>query len=332
MKRLPGWLLLVGLVLLATPVLAHVPSFPGDNTTPERAVEVPDAVKSWSFYDELESGDVTYYRFSLEAGDRLRAGTFTPASGEFAPSMVVMSSEFDRPPSLPAGVSVPAKMGAIVVPGERPVAATLEPFGPSANYHTSTLNRAVDVNTTVLVAVYEPANRSGPAGFTVGYAEEFSVVEYLTVPFDLVAVHTWEGQSPMLAIGPFVLLLLIGLGAIWWERDRYMPLQAGLALGGLTLVASGVNTAVQLGIALGRTGPTASALVTLAFVLVPILAGWWVLRVARRDRPVLAPLTRAGLVLAAIAALATWAGFLIGPAIILGLAMLPSRFQRTGGS
>lgn len=319
---------MLGLVLMATPVLAHVPSFPGDNTSPERAVEVPDAVKSWSFYDELEPGEVTYYRFSLEAGDRLRAGTFTPASGEFAPSMVVMSSEFERPPSVPAGVTVPADMGAIVVPGERPGSATLEPFGPSANYHTVALNRSIDVNTTVLVAVYEPANRGGPAGFTVGYTEEFSLLEYLTVPFDLVAVHAWEGQSPMLAIGPFVLVVLLGLGSIWRERDRYTPLQAGLALAGFTLLGTGVNTAVQLGIALERTGPTATALVTMAFVLVPLLAGWWVHRVARRERQGLAPLTRVGLAVAGLAALATWAGFLVGPAILLGIAAVPSSAWR----
>jgi hypothetical protein len=75
-----------------------------------------------------------------------------------------------------------------------------EPFAPSANYHTASFEHEVDTERTYLIAVYEPANRTGPAGITIGYKESFSLTEYLTVPFDLIRTRLWEGQSPLLVI------------------------------------------------------------------------------------------------------------------------------------
>jgi len=105
-----------------------VPAFPGDNTSPERALAVPDAAKSWSFYDRLERGQAKYYRVTLGDGQRLRFGAFTPSGGEFTPSVVLMSESLNRTDRVPSGVSVPEGMGAAVFEGERPDVATYEPF------------------------------------------------------------------------------------------------------------------------------------------------------------------------------------------------------------
>lgn len=320
-------LLVLALSMVAIPVSAHVPSFPTDNTSPERAVEVPDAAKSWSFYDHIEGGEVAYYRFSLAAGERLRVGAFTPDSGAFAPSVVVMSESFEGTEGVPARVTVPEGMGALVVAGERPGRAEYEPFAPSATYHTASVDRPTDADAAYLVAVYEPANRSGEVGVTVGYREEFSPTEYLTVPFDLVRVHLWEGQHPLLAVGPFVLSVLAGavVGRRRWAERSPSLGRVALGVGASLVLASGVNTAVQTVVALTKTGPTAGVAVTALYVVVPLACGGWALWVAGRDAPVTTPRARTGLAVAALASVATWAGFLVGPVVLLAVAVTPTR-------
>ncbi|WP_435333260.1 hypothetical protein [Haloarchaeobius sp. TZWWS8] len=319
------------LVLLAAPVLAHVPSFPVDNTSPERAVEVPDAAKSWAFYDTLGGGGAKYYRFSLGAGERLQVGTFTPERSAFTPSIVVMSPSLNGTEGVPPGVTVPDGMGAIVVEGERPERPSYEPFAPAANYRTASLARPVDAETTYLVAIYEPENRSGPAGVSLGYEESFATVEYVRVPYDLVRTHLWEGQHPLVVVGPFLATTLGGVGAVWRKREgSWLTRPARLVLGGAgaTVLASGVNTAVQLALALGQTGPTPAAVVTALFVVVPLVCGGWVLSLALRNGGSLSPRIRGGIAAAGVAALLTWAGFVVGPALLLAVAATPGRYLK----
>ncbi|MFC7018350.1 MULTISPECIES: hypothetical protein [Haloarcula] len=327
MTTLRPVLLVFAIALLATPALAHVPSFPTDNTTPDSAVEVPDAAKSWSFYDHLDTGEVAYYRFSLSPGERLRVSTFTPEDGPFTPSFVVLSESLGATDGVPDRVTVPEGMGAVVVEGERPERASYEPFAPSATYETTSLDRPVDEETAFLVAVYEPQGRSGQVGVAIGYREEFSPTEYVRVPFDLVGVHLWEGQHPLVVVGPFVATVLGGV-VVGWRRRAATPSRPvaryALGLGALLILGTTAGTLVQTGIALSKTGPTAGAVVTAVFVVVPLVCGTWALRVAVGTGP-LTTLARAGLAGAAVLSVLTWAGYLVGPALLLAAAVVPAR-------
>jgi len=322
-------IVVLALAFVAMPALAHVPAFPGDNTSTERALVVPDAAKSWSFYDSLERGQVKYYRLTLEDGQRLRFGTFTPSRGEFTPSVVLMSESLNRTDRVPNGVSVPEGMGAVVFEGERPDAATYEPFTPSANYHTVSADRTVEEDGVYLLAVYAPRNASGPIGVTIGYEEEFSPTEYLAVPFDLVRIHLWEGQHPLVVAGPWLVTLLGGAALLRvrrrddWTRPR---IRYGL-IGAATLVlGTAVSALVQMGIALSSIGPTAGMLVTAVFVAVPAMCGAGVLRCALRDDLVLGFRTRSSLAVAGAVSLVTWAGFIVGPVVLLLAAVVPTRW------
>ena len=317
------------LTFVATPALAHVPAFPGDNTDPDRALAVPDATKSWSFYDRLERGQVKYYRLTLRDGQRLRFGTFTPSSGEFTPSVVLMSESLNRTDRVPSGMTVPEGMGAVVFEGDRPDTATYEPFTPSANYHTISAERTVEEDGVYLLAVYASGNASGPVGVTIGYEEEFSPTEYLTVPFDLVRIHLWEGQHPLVVAGPWLVTLLGGAVLLHVRRrdDWTVPMMCYGLIGAATLVlGTGVSALVQVGIALSSIGPTAGMLVTAVFIAVPAVCGAWVLRCALRDDLVMGFRTRIGLAVAGVASLVMWAGFIIGPAVLLLAAVVPTRW------
>ena len=320
-------LIVLALLLVATPALAHVPEFPGDNTSPEQALVVPDAAKSWSFYDHVEGGQVKYYRLTFVAGQRLRFGTFTPSGGSFTPSVVLMSESLNSSDRVPTGVTVPEGMGTVVFDGERPDAATYEPFTPSANYHTVGVDRTVEEGGVYLLAIYEPRNASGPVGVTVGYEEEFSPTEYLTVPFDLVRIHLWEGQHPFLVAGPWFVTFLGGVALLHTQRrgNRRRPLiRYGVISAALLVLGTGVSTIVQMGLALVATGPTSGLLVTAVLVVVPATSGAWVLRIGLRDDFVSEPRTRVGLGIAGVASLVTWAGFIVGPAVMLLAAVVPT--------
>lgn len=317
------------------PVLAHVPSFPKENTSPERAVVLADGAKSWAFYDRLDGDEVKYYRVQVAADERLQVGTFTPRRDGFTPSLVVMSPAFngsqDASSEVPAGVTVPDGMGTVVVEGKRAEEADYEPFAPMASYRTTSYTREVDSETTFLVAIYDPENRSGPVGLSLGYEEEFSTVEYLRVPFDVIRTHLWEGQHPLVVFGPWLATLSVGMFAIRTRLHRSSRYTGGrfvLAIGGVLLLASAVTTAVQIGLALAETGWTGGALLTAAFVVVPLLGGAWVVRVTLRGEPIQSIATRVGLVAAGLLALATWAGFLVGPAILVLASMLPAQVFR----
>lgn len=328
MRILRLFLIVTVFLLLASPALAHVPAFPDENSTPRDAVDVPDPVKSWSFYDALGAGQVTYYRATLQPGQRLAVGTFTPRQDGFTPSLVVMSHAVNASGVVPADVTVPGGMNAVVVQGERPGTASYEPFTPSANYHTARFEHEVGTERTYLIAVSETANRTGPVGVTVGYEEAFSTREYLTVPFDLVRTHLWAGQSPLLVLGPFLATVLAGLGVArrrWNGAWQDRPIRIALTGAGLLLVGTSVNTAVQLGIALLRTGLRTGALVTVVFVAIPAAGGIWAVWRGLAAEFGLTPRRRLGLAVTGGLALLTWAGFIVGPAVLIGLAVLPAR-------
>lgn len=316
---------LLAVLLVATPALAHVPTFPEDNTAPERAVHVHDSVKSWSFYDRLDGDQEKYYLLDVEDGQELYVGTFTPTDDRTTPSMVLMSPTIDGREGIPEQVTVPDGWGATVIEGERPERARYEIFGPGATYHTADIDRADAAGGQYMVAVYDDRDRSGPVGVTVGTAESFSAEEYVLVAFDRVRTHLWSGQHPLFVFGPLVGTVLVGAELLRRRLRRGTVVRSFLAGAALLILSTGVYTFVQTILALSKTGPTAGALVTGVFVVVPVTCGGWVLRVLLRDGPLTARRTRVGFALAGVLSLVTWAGFVVGPAILVVVSLLPSR-------
>lgn len=317
-------LLVVCLVVFVTPALAHVPVFATTNDTPETAYRVTDPAKSWSFYDGLDAGGVAYYELDLEAGDRLRVSVSTPVDGPFAPSLVLASPALDGNESVPDGVALPDGYGREVYAGSRPESAEYEPFAPSAFYDTVQVDRQVDEGGRYLLAVYADQG-SGPVGVAVGREERFTPTEYVRVPLDLVRVHLWEGQSPLLVFGPLVAVLGVGLFAGRRRLPETGPtsIAAVVGLAGLLYVGTAVGTLVQMGIALSRSGLTASALVTAVFVVVPLVLGAWLLRRSTTGPFVVTRGTRLALLAVGVVGLLTWAGLVVGPVLVLAAAVTP---------
>jgi hypothetical protein len=318
------------LLVFVSPALGHVPEFASDNASPSTALEVASHAKSWSIYDRVQRGQAKYYAFDLQRGDRLRVGAFTPAHDEFTPSLVVLTPTKTETASrnltaaTGANVTVPAGYRAGVHFGTRPDSPEYEPFTPAAYYHTVSVDRRVDQSGRYLVAVYGSDGAAGKVGVSVGYEESFTLGEYLRVPVDVLGIYTWEGDSPLLVGGPALTVVLGGLVAIRRFDGRDLGVvRTALAVSGFCMLGSAATVGLQMGFALRLVGPRPGALVTAIFVAVPAMAGRWLVATARDDSFSLTQRTRLGIAVAALVALATWGGFLVGPLLALTVAALP---------
>ncbi|MFB6135445.1 MAG: hypothetical protein ABEJ04_01675 [Halobacteriaceae archaeon] len=317
------------LALFVAPAVAHVPDFAGENDDPSHAYRVEDPATSRAVYDRLPAGEARYYELHLDAGDRLRVSVYTPTAGPFTPSLVLASPALEAGERVPEQVTLPDGYGAAVVPGEKPAGAAFEPFTPASYYYTVDVDRRVERSGTYLLAVYAPDRSAGAFGIAVGYEERFTPVEYLSVPLDVVGVHLWEGDGPLLVFGPLAATLLGGLAL---ARRRLARLDAerpavryAVATSGLLLAGTAAGTLVQLFLALARSGPVWSALLTLGFVLVPGALGASLVRTALADEFALSWRTRAHLLVAAAGGFLAWGGLLVGPALALAVATVPIR-------
>ncbi len=366
-------LLLTGLLilclLLISSAAAHVPLTSGDNTHIDSAFPVTDPTKSWVVYGELSGGgDVRYYRMAMEAGDVLRLSLFTPeGKATFVPGLVVMGPGLSPYGTLPPSIEMPhmddgtydntdliheeemhetggeaTAYGAVVIEGTAPAGAEFEPFTPSALYPAADYSHDVTTPGIWYVAVYAPEESAsgGNFGLAVGYREEFTFREWLLVPFSVLGIHRWEGQSWVLIVGPLVITLCAGFGLIFWQGRR--DEKTGIAIdgpfgwlamaAGLLYIGTGMMLLVQTLLALSKTGLTAAIFLPAIYIAVAVLLGLYALRKGlqstgwgRRNSGYI-------MIVVGIVGLFVWAGLLAGPvcAIAAGVGTLVWGEKRTG--
>lgn len=316
-------LLLIGLGLLAVPVMAHVPGFAGENSSHDTAMHLEDGAKSRSIYATLGPQEARHFEVHLEPGERLQASVFTPTAGAVTPGIVVYGPSVEPSGTVPAWIEIPDGMNAQVVPGTT-THPEFEPFTPAAYYQTARISLPAE-DDHYWIAVYEQDGSPGRVGTAIGYVETFSPTEFLLVPVDLLSVHRWEGDNPILLAGPYILAALLA-GWLWTRRLDSRPTnpQLGLAFAGVLFVGGALLTGIQLVLAIAAAGFQAGAVLSLVFVVVPGVIGIWVLDLGisrERSRSVG---RRVALLGAAILGLGTWGGLLVGPILLAGVALLPS--------
>ncbi len=344
--------LLIFSAFLITPAAAHVPLTSEGNHHIDDAFPVPDPTKSWVVYGELTGGgDVRYYRMAMAAGEELRLSLFTPeGSAAFVPGIVVMGPGLAPSGTLPPFVEMPhdhveehddehhddgaGAYGAVVIEGTVPDGAEFEPFTPSALYPSADYSLEVTETGTWYVAVWAPegAASGGNFGLAVGYREEFTLSEWLLVPFSVLDIHRWEGQSWALILAPLVLTVVVGFGLIFWRGrgdgtpgEKTVPPIRGpfgwLAVtAGLLYLGTGAILLVQTGIALMKAGLTAAAALPVIYLIVAVLLGSVALRNGLRHAgPTGWGTKNAGLsmIVIGVVGFVAWAGLLVGPVMAI---------------
>lgn len=321
-------IMLLCLVFFLVPVVyAHTPLKPGEeNHSLETAYEIPNPTKSWTIYREIhETGEAEYYKLRLEPGETLRISIYTPMAEDpvFAPNLVVMGPGIPSEGALPDFIEVPDGYGAALIEAERLEEPEYEPFTPTSYYYLSYFDMEIQDTGDYYFAVYEPANE-GRYGVAVGYVEEFTLVEWLRIPLDVIGIHQWEGQSLVVILAPIIVTLAAGLAFLIWKSGMDVSAFKVVATtAGLLYVGSGLMTLAQMVIALSAAYSNTWFL-TMIFILLPVLIGLAILWKAVKGKGLRSTKDRALFAVFGLVGLFTWAGVLIGPALSLLTSILPS--------
>jgi MFS family permease len=273
---------------------------------------------------------VGYYKFNMNAGDQLTLSLMTTGFDAPLPDMVVMSpGTAGNIETLSLPVTVPLGYNAEVIKGQKPVTAEYEPFSPAAIFNVASYSKNITDPGTYYVAVISPADET-QYSIATGYLEEFTIQEWVLVPFNVIKTHLWEGQSIIAILAPFFAVMILGLIlTARRERDKKIkkPLSFWLAtIAGLCYFGGAAIVLVQMVRVLKETGFSAGVIVTLIFALIPIMLGIWALRVARSPSP-LSLKNRLSLGIIGLLGLLFWAGLIIGPVIAIIAALVPERYS-----
>jgi hypothetical protein len=309
------------LILYFPGVLGHVPVDSEDNTSLERALEIKEPQKSWAIYDELhEEGEGKYYRVHLKNGDRLFVSLLTPDEGKFAPDLLIMGPALGSNDSIPDFLEIAENTDKIHLEGTKEE-AEYEPFTPASNYPLAEFDEKVNESGIYYIVVFSEDSH-GRFILAVGYQESFTIVEWLKVPLDLINIYLWSGHSPLIIIIPFLLWLVVGV-YILLTRIGPDSLNTWLLLvGAMLYLGSATLTTIEMGIAIGRSGFSAAAIVTLIFILIPVVLGLIIfMRINKKEK--LEKNKRIPYFLYGILGLFFWCGVIVGPVLVILASVLP---------
>jgi hypothetical protein len=336
------WLLLTAmlttvLLLIPAEARAHSPLTAGGNESLGTAMVISDPTKSWVVYADLHASvEAQYYRLHAAAGDRITLTLFTsPAGAEdgFIPSLVVMGPGIVDSGAAPAFVERPTGSGIRTVTGHEPADVAYEPFSPSAMREVASHTLTAPEDGVYHVAVHGNA-RGGRYGLAIGSRESFTPVEWATIPLSIAVTYAWEGQPLWLVYLPAALVVALGLALLprWSDRRGRLGLPGWIAaLAGLLFLASAVTMVVQMIIALVMAGPEGAVVVTLFLAALPAIVGVVTLHLALQGSGTWTTSTRVLLAVLGGAALLVWAGWLLGPALAVLAALLPTRCRGAVG-
>ena len=316
-------------------VSAHAPISVGSNEDLANATVFLDPEKSYVLYTGLhEGGEAQCYRFPLESGQRLYGSLQVPGPGSPVPDLAIIGPGIAPSGALPPFVQVPPGSGAVVIEGEPPGTPSYEPFTPQPIYEVARFDLTVPRDGDYYVAVH--GSEGGKYSLAPGFQEEFTVDEWLLIPWSVIPIHLWEGQSPACIFTPLVVVLAGGLAlvALYRRRRGLWPDLAGwlVQVAGLLYLGGAAMTGLQVVHAVQRTGWEPGVVLTLALIAGPLLLGACAVLLGARSSA--GPSTWRGLAAIAIGllGLVLWAGLLVGPVLaVAGGVLAPAGSSAANG-
>ena len=315
-------------------VSAHAPLGVVSNEDISNATLITNPEKSFVLYTELqEGGEAQYYHFPMQKGQKLYGSIQVPGESSMVPDIVIIGPGIVPSGNVPSFVEIPAGSGAMVIPGKTPGKPSYEPFSPQPIYETGRFNVTVPVDGDYYVAVYGPAG--GKYSLAPGFLEEFTASEWLLIPFSVISIHLWEGQSPWLVFAPLIVVVIVGLALLVMYRKelglQHDPIRWTILLSGLLYLGGAAMTAIQIIHAVNVTGYGNEVLVTLMFIAGPVILG--ILAISegiQQPRPYSLLKSGIKMIIIGILGLLLWAGLIIGPvlAIIGGVLILVKRSSK----
>jgi hypothetical protein len=333
------YLFLILLLLAGTGIVsAHAPLGVGSNEDIANATPISNPDKSYVIYTELhESGEAQYYHFPLQKGENLYGSLMVPGPDSMVPNIVIIGPGIESTGNVPSFIEIPAGSGAMVIEGKPPGKPSYEPFTPQPIYEVARYNVTVPRDGDYYIAVYGPSG--GKYSLAPGFLEQFTPAEWLTIPWSVVSIHLWEGQSPWVIFAPMILVVIGGLVLIGIYRKQlglYQdPVRWMILISGLLYLGGAAMTALQIIHAVQVTGYTNEVILTLMFIAGPIILGIFaIMEGIRQPRP--DSLLKRGIkmVVIGLLGLLVWAGLIIGPvlALVSGVLILAKHGRAESGS
>jgi hypothetical protein len=189
------YIILFFLLILPTSAFGHklIPT-DGTNIDFESALEIPNPVISWAMYEELED-KALFYKFDAKKDDRLYSSIVIPKLDHleaFTPSLVLIGpstflelveglkiidtdENFDYP--------IPEGYDAYVFDfnGLIPSKEFYEPFGQITYWERQEIDLEIEAPGTYYIAVFDKTGSSGKFALAIGYVEDFSGNDFITV-------------------------------------------------------------------------------------------------------------------------------------------------------
>ena len=166
----------------------------GTNIDYESALEIPNPLISWAMYEELEDTTL-FYKFEAKKNDRLFSSIVIPKLDHlegFTPSLVLIGPTtfleliddlkvldtdkiFDS--------SIPEGYDAYVFDytGSIPSKEFYEPFGQITYWERQEIDLELEAPGTYYLAVFDKTGSNGKLALAIGYVEDFSGNDFLTV-------------------------------------------------------------------------------------------------------------------------------------------------------
>ena len=188
-------IIILSIFLSPTYVFAHkLISTDGTNIDYETALEIPDPVVSWAMYEEL-GDNMLFYKFDAKKDDRLYSSIVIPKLEElkaFSPSLVLIgptvflelvdemrvvntNKNFDY--RIPEGYSAYV----FDYTGKIPSKEFYEPFGQVTYWERQEIDVELEAAGTYYLAVFDKKGDTGKLALAIGYVEDFSGDDFLTV-------------------------------------------------------------------------------------------------------------------------------------------------------
>ena len=323
-------LALFTLSCIVFPALAHTPLNPsGEIHSLETAFDVPNPTKSWTLYRELHhEGEAEYYKLHLNVGERLRVSLYTKESKEdFAPHLIIMREDLQSADSLPSFIEIPEGFGASLVAPSIPEKPEYEPFTPASYYYLIDIDENISKEGNYYLAIYDPNSEEGKYGIAIGYKEEFTLSEWLLIPFDVISIHEWEGQSLIVILAPLLLSLVFGLVILAWKSLIKLEIFNILGIiAGLFYVGTGLMLLMQMLFALYGAVFNWLVILTFVFIALPLVLGYILLRKTIRVEGRLSKTDRVIFLVLGLVGLFTWSGLLLGSALAITAGIFPKNF------
>jgi hypothetical protein len=317
-------LLLVLVLSLVTigHVTAHAPLSVGSNDQLSNATKISDPEKSYVIYTELHEGnEPQYYQFSMEKGQLLSGSLQVPGPDSMVPMMVITGPGVTTSGDVPSFIEIPPGSGAKVIPVKKPGNPSFEPFTPQPVYEVARFREEISVPGDYFIAIY--GDEAGKYSLAPGSAEQFTAFEWLIIPFSVIGIHVWEGQSPAGVIAPFLIIVIAGLVLLFLHQKKSgialrLPAWTG-STAGLFYFGGAAVTAVQLVHAVSLTGYVPAVLLTLIFIIVPVVLGILLLNISL-SLPATGPVhirPALELIVLGILGFLFWCGFIFGPLLAI---------------